>query len=250
MNAASELAAFDLLNELKPDLFIVISFGKLLKKNYLALPPLGAINVHASLLPKYRGASPMQSVILNGEDHSGVCVMRMVEALDSGPIQITEKIRLDERESILTLEPKLSTLAAQTLMKSLASIQAGTARWTEQESGQATYCGKIQKNDGKINWVAKNAVELDRQIRAYLAWPGSYTFYKTKRLLIKKCRPVNSARPSPRPGQISGITAEGISVGTLKGDLLLEELQLEGRNPLAASELLKGCPLKAGELLE
>jgi methionyl-tRNA formyltransferase len=239
---------FTQLQTLKADLFVVISFGKILKKSYLELPKFGALNVHASLLPKYRGASPMQSAILNGESETGVCVMRMVETLDAGAVSVTKKTTLHDRETILTLEPKLSVLASQALMESLAPIESSKARWVEQDASQATVCVKIKKENGKLDWNL-SARQLDRQVRAYLDWPGSYAFYKGKRLVVKKSRPETSP-PALKPGQIVSVLPEAIAVSTSDGCLFLEEIQLEGRSALKASEFLKGTPLKTGELLE
>lgn len=248
MGKADDPSCFSQLKALKADLFVAISFGKILKKPFLDLPKLGAVNVHASLLPKYRGASPMQTVILNGEAETGVCVMRMVEALDAGAVCVTKKLRLDDRETILTLEPKLSALAGEALAEALELMDQSRAVWIEQDLKRVTVCSKIRKEDGRIDWNL-SARALDRQVRAHLDWPGSYTFYRTKRLVVKKSRPLG-ATVSLKPGQISGVSDEGIAVATGDGCLLLEVLQLEGRSSLKASEFLKGTPLKAGEALE
>ena len=248
MNTAEDPACFSELQDLKPDLFVVISFGRILKKDLLELPTFGSVNVHGSVLPKYRGASPMQSAILGGETETGVSVMRMVEALDAGAVLLTKTTALAERETILTLEPRLSSLAAEALEESFPLLETKNALWKEQDPRKVTHCAKIKKEDGKIRW-GLSAQELDRQVRAYLSWPGSYAFHRGKRFVVKKCRPENSSGPL-KPGQIIGVSPRGIRVQMGDGCILLEELQLEGRNPLKASEFLKGYPLAAGELLE
>ncbi len=248
MASSKESECFAQLKEIKPDLFIVIAFGKILRKNYLELPVLGAINVHGSLLPKYRGASPMQSAVLGGDSETGVSVMRMVEELDAGEVCLTKKISLQDKETIVTLEPKLSALASHALMESLGPIEARKADWIAQDPNRATYCAKIKKEDGRLRWDL-SAQQLDRQVRAYLAWPGSYTLCKGKRLVVKVSRPEISTSPC-KHGQIQRVSPAGIAVATSDGCLVLEELQLEGRKTLRASEFLKGTPLKAGELLE
>lgn len=249
MLSSGDELCFAKLQSLRADIFVVISFGRLLSKRYLDLPVQGAVNVHASLLPRYRGASPMQSVILDGEAETGVSVMRMVEALDAGAVSVTKKIPLGDRETILTLEPRLSALASQALMESLRSVEDKKASWKDQDPGKATHCSKIKKEDGHLDWK-QNAERLDRQVRAYLVWPGSYSFYKGKRLVVKKSRPENASSGSFKPGQIIQASPEGITVAAAEGRLVLEELQMEGRTPLKVSEFLKGTPLKAGELLE
>ncbi len=248
MGSAEDPNCFAQLKALKADLFIVISFGRILKRSFLELPKLNAINIHASLLPKYRGASPMQAAILNGEPETGVCVMRLVEALDAGAVCVTKKIAIQARETILTLEPRLAALAAEALTEALPLLEKSRVTWAEQDPTQATVCSKIRKEDGKIDWNL-SADRIDRQVRAYLDWPGSYAFYHGKRLVIKKSRPVRST-VAVKPGQICGVSDEGITVGAGDGCLLLEALQLEGRSALKASEFLKGTPLKAGEALE
>jgi len=249
MGPSGDTRCFAQLQNFKADLFVVISFGRILNKQTLELPGQGAVNVHASMLPKYRGASPMQSAILNGEIETGVSVMKMVEALDAGAVSVTKKTVLESRETILTLEPRLSILASQALMESLGLIEDRKALWKDQDPDKTTYCSKIKKEDGHLDWD-QSAQRLDRQVRAYLVWPGSYSFYKGKRLVVKKGRPESSSAGSFKPGEIVRVSLEGIAVAASEGCLVLEELQLEGRTALKASEFLKGTPLKVGELLE
>ena len=246
----AESECFTKLKMLSADLFVVISFGKILKKEYLGLPKLGPLNVHASLLPKYRGASPMQQAILNGEPETGVSVMRMVEAMDAGDVLLSKKMNLDKNETIVTLEPKLQVLAAAALMESLSLIEAQTGKvsWQPQNSQEASYCAKIKKEDGRLIWT-HGASWLDREIRAFLSWPGSFAFFNEKRIVVKKAA-VREGHACSKPGKIAAISPEGILVETSQGLLLLEELQLEGRNSLKAAAFLNGFTLKTGDILE
>ena len=232
---------------LNADVFVVISFGRLLKKNLLEMPKLAPLNVHASLLPRWRGASPMQSALLAGDAESGVGVMRMVEALDAGDVLLEKRLRLDAGETILTLEPKLAALGASALMEALSLLEKGAPRWIPQKAESVTACAKIKKEDGRMNWV-EPAETLDRKVRAFLSWPGSFTFLNTKRIIVKRCR-VEPAPSGQTPGLVLEASPSGIRVAAGKGALVLEELQLEGRKAMAAGEFIKGFPLKSGDIL-
>ena len=242
----SEEACVGQLTELNADAFVVISFGRLLKKNLLEMPKVAALNVHASLLPRWRGASPMQSAILAGDAETGVGVMRMVEALDAGDVLLEKRVRMEPAESILTLEPKLAALGASALLSALDLLQKGKAPWNPQDSKNVTVCVKIKKEDGHVQW-SETAENLDRRVRAFLRWPGSHTFLGEKRLILKRCRV--EAGSGHRPGVVLEVGSSGIRVGAGKGVLVLEVLQLEGRNALPAGEFLKGFSLKAGDNL-
>ncbi len=234
------------LELLKPDVFVVISFGHLLKKRLLDIPKIAPLNVHASLLPRWRGASPMQSVILAGDKESGVGVMRMVEALDAGDVLLEKRLKLEAAETILTLEPKLAALGASALMEALDILEKGNARWVPQDAARATLCVKIKKEDGRMKWTDP-AEMLDRKARAFLAWPGSFAFFNEKRLIVKRCRVETG--PGGVPGTVLEAGAGGIRVATAKGTLVLEEIQQEGRKAMPAADFLKGFPLKAGDNL-
>ncbi len=231
---------------LKPDLFVVISFGRLLKKDLLGVPKTACVNVHASLLPRWRGASPMQSAILSGDQETGVSVMRMVEALDAGDVLLSKRLPLTSEETLPSLETKLSALGAEALLESLSLLGSGQALWTPQDAKSVTVCAKIKKEDGRLVW-SKSAQELDRQVRAFVAWPGSFAFFGPKRLVIKKVRP--EALSDGEPGRVLEAGAGGIAVACQKGRLVIEELQQEGRRSMAAGEFLKGFPLKPGDIL-
>ncbi len=230
-----------------PDVFVVISFGRLLKKRLLDIPKIAPLNVHASLLPRWRGASPMQSAILEGDAETGVGVMRMVEALDAGDVLLEKRLQLDARETILTIEPKLAALGASALLEALSLLEKGASHWIPQNKTAVTVCSKIKKDDGRLKW-ADPAEVLDRRVRAFLSWPGSFTFFNEKRIIVKRCR-VDRDRHGQTPGRVLEAGVSGVCVATGQGSLLLEELQLEGRKAMPAGEFLKGFPLKSGDIL-
>jgi methionyl-tRNA formyltransferase len=238
------------LKELNADVFVVISFGVILKKEVLALPRLIPVNVHASLLPKYRGASPMQAALLNGDSRTGVTVMRMIEKLDAGEIILKNSFSLDGREDIQSLEKRLADLAAASLIEALDLIEKGRPPLKPQDEKEVSYAPKIVKEDGRIRWN-ENAGGLGAKIRAYRGWPGSYFFFQGKRILVCAAEPL-LAYAAGVPGTVLKASAQdGLVVASgEKTALKLEELQLEGRKAMGWKEFLRGFPLKAGDLLE
>lgn len=238
------------LKKLDVDALVVISFGAILNKEMLSLSRLMPLNVHASLLPKYRGASPMQAAILNQDAETGVTVMRMVERLDAGDILLKKKTFLEDRETIESLEKKLSTLAAEAILEVLETLEKGCAVLTPQREAEASYTQKIAKQDGKINW-SENANKIDSRVRAYLGWPGTFFFFRGKRIALRKARSVPVDWTAAPGVVLEASDKHGILVAAgEKSALKLEELQLEGRRPLPWNEFLRGSPLKAGDILE
>ncbi len=238
------------LKELNADIFVVVSFGVLLKKEVLELPRLMPINVHASLLPKYRGASPMQAAILNEDGQTGITIMRMVERLDAGEILLKNKFLMDSKETIENLAKRLSILAAQSMLEALDALEKGAPVLTPQEEKEASYTQKITKEDGRINW-RESANKIDAKVRAYRGWPGTFFFLKGKRIILCKAQAA-PAYEATVPGTVLKVSGnDGILVSAGAKTLLkLEELQVEGRRDVGWKEFVRGFPLKAGELLE
>ncbi len=234
---------------LKPDLFVVTSFGVILTNKWLLIPRIAPINLHASILPYYRGASPMQMAILNGDKETGVSVMRMVAKCDAGDVMRISKLGIDPNETTPTLESKLSRLAADALIASLPALADNKVRWATQDEKLATHCSKIEKSQGRIDWK-KPAQQLDREIRAFRGWPGSYFFYQGKRIHVGDAILGEPIQPSA-PGKILDISAgAGLVVSCGQSTLKLKALQLEGRKMLPTSDFLRGFNLKAGDFLE
>ncbi len=237
-----------ILKDLNSDVFVVISFGVILDKEMLRLPRLAPLNVHASLLPKYRGASPMQAAILNQDLQTGVTVMRMAERLDAGDILLKKKIVLDLKETIGSLEKKLSTLAASALLEALDTLESGEAKWAAQTESETSYTKKIMKSDGKIDWN-ESANTIEAKVRAYLGWPGTFFFFHSKRILVSKVK-LGFASRVARAGTVLEVSEDnGILVATAeKTALWLEELQMEGKKLMGWKEFIRGFPLKSGDV--
>ncbi len=235
---------------LQPDLFIVTSFGVILRKEWLVLPKIAPVNLHASILPQYRGASPMQMAILNGDAETGVSVMRMVSKCDAGDVMKIKRIPINDTDTTPTLEAKLSRAAAEVLTEALPILADGKAVWQAQDEGLSTRCSKIEKSQGQIDWK-KSAAKLDREIRAFHGWPGSYFFYQGKRIHVGEAKPRISSSAPHSAGKILGVSPDGgLLVACGESSLELKALQLEGRKMLPTADFLRGFNLKAGDFLE
>ncbi len=238
------------LRSLDADLFIVISFGVLLPKKILDLPKVAALNLHSSLLPKYRGPAPIHWALLNGDDKTGVTVMRMAETLDTGDILLQEKMPIAPEDNEISLHERLATLGASTLLKSLDLLEKGSTPFKPQDEAQASYARKITKEDGLVRWEAP-AETIERQVRALAGWPGTYTFYQKKRIILHKVSVVLGQTTALRGGQILEASPRvGLLVAAGGGVLRIEELQLEGRRPMLATQMLQTDFFKVGDILE
>jgi len=237
--AAAELGAFD------PDLMVVVAYGLLLPRAILAAPRLGCINVHASLLPRWRGAAPIQRAILAGDDETGVTIMGMEAGLDTGPMYLTRKIPIAPRETGGTLHDKLAVLGAEALMAALPGVLYGSLTPVTQDDGLATYAKKLSKEEALIDWQ-RPAIEIDRMIRAFDPWPMAET-----RLGGATLRLWGSELPglttSAEPGRVVATSKAGIDVATGEGVLRLTRLQPPGKRAMSAAELLNARRLD-GEL--
>lgn len=226
------------LAEWQPDLITVAAFGQILPKSVLDLPAYGCLNVHASLLPRYRGAAPIPAVILNDEPVTGVTIMRMDEGLDTGPILAQAEIPLAPDDTTASLSEKLAVLGAQLLIETLPGWLGGQIQPQPQDEGQATYCHTLTKADGHLDWN-RSAAYLDRQVRACAPWPGAYTSWQGQRLKVLRARATPASGQEGRPGQVVEM-ASGFGVITGKGLLELLEVQLAGRRPATAGQFARG----------
>lgn len=241
--------ARDFLRALKADVFVVIAYGKLLSPDTLSLPRLAPLNVHASLLPRYRGAAPIHWALLNGDTETGVTIMRMSAKLDAGDVLLQKRTAITDADDITTLEERLSRLGADALIEGLAAIETGKAVFTPQDPGAADYARKITKEDGRLAW-AMPARALWRRVRALKRWPGCYFFYGQKRLIVREASVASTAPVAAAPGAVTAVSPAGIIVNTGDGALALTRLQLEGRKALEADEFLKGFPIPVGAVLD
>lgn len=236
---------------LKPDLIVVAAFGLLLPKPVLDLPPRGCVNVHASLLPKYRGAAPISAAILGGESETGVTLMQMDEGTDTGLILLQAGLPIRPDDTTGTLTTRLAALGAQMLSETLPRWLAGQITPQPQDHSRATLAPKLDKVDGRLDW-SRPAIELDRRVRAFSPWPGTFTKWNDKLLRILTVqvtgRPPEKAQGQGAPGLVVKDTKD-IGVVTGDGILRLVEVQLEGKRAMSASDFARGQPAFIGSVL-
>jgi len=232
------------LASLRPDLAVVVAYGLLLPQAVLAIPRAGCINVHASLLPRWRGASPIQAAILAGDTMSGVSIMQMEAGLDTGPVYAIRELDIKRADTAETLHDRLAALGAKLLGGVVDGILDGTATAVAQDNGAASYAGRIGKADALIDWGA-SAARIDRQIRAYRSWPVAETLLDGQRMRCWAALPVADARADvgAAPGRILSVGAAGIDVQTGDGVLRLTEIQLPGRQRMRAAQFAHGHPV-------
>jgi len=235
---------YENLRTLQPDLIIVVAYGQILPKSILDIPRHGAINVHASLLPKYRGASPIAWAILKGEKKTGVTTIKMDEGMDTGDILLQKEIILGERETFETLHDRLALLGEEVLMETLERMERGDLTPIPQDHSEATFAPPFKKEDGRIDWK-KEAGEIDRQIRALNPWPGTYTEWKGRLLKIFSGE-VRQRMSKGEAGRVVWVGADFIEVETGNGSLLIKEVQLEGKRRMSVKEFLSGHSIPVG----
>ena len=237
------------LKSLNPDLFVVISYGQILSGEVLAIPKVFALNSHASILPEYRGAAPINWAIINGEKTTGVTIIKMTEKMDAGPIILQEKAGIEDSDTAISLQRRLSEVVARLLEKALELIEGNDYSSTPQDENKVTFAPKLKKEDGLINWKMR-ATDIYNLIRGCVGWPGAFTYYKGKLLKIYKASVFDSSDyPAKRPGEISEVSKKGIIVACLKSNLLIRDLQIEGKKIMSAEEFIAGHRIKAGEML-
>jgi len=235
------------LRKYEADIFVVAAFGQILSKEILDMPKFGCINIHASLLPKYRGAAPIQWAVIDGEEKSGVTIMQMNEGLDTGDILLTKEVILDKKETGESLFDKLMEVGAEAVVEALPLIEAGRLQPVPQKDEESTYAKMLTKALGKIDF-SKSAVEIERLIRGLNSWPSAYTYYKGKQLKIWKAD-VLDANENKECGQITEVDKESIFVQTGEGILKIKEVQLEGKKRMNVHDFLLGNAVSAGENL-
>jgi len=238
------------LAELGLEAIVVFAYGQILKKNLLELPPLGCINVHASLLPRHRGAACIQAAILARDVATGVSIMKMDAGLDTGPVLRTRRTPVFDRDTAETLHDRLAALAPGLLVETLRDFGKGLIQPQVQDSTLATYAPKLTKDSGKIDW-SLSAVELDCFIRAMKPWPSAFTFVNDEgnRKTLKIFDAIPALRADGTPGEILSVGENGIVIAAGKQGLLIREVQLEGRKKMSTQEFLRGFPLGMGNVL-
>ena len=235
------------MKTLNPDVMVVVAFGQILPKAILDIPKYGCINVHASLLPKYRGAAPIQWAVIRGEKVSGVTTMQMDVGLDTGDMLLKKEVLLDEEETGGSLHDKLSTLGGDLLIETLKKIEAGDIHPEKQDDSQAgEYARMLDKNLGRIDF-SMPAVEIERLIRGLNPWPSAFTSYNGKTMKLWKAKADNCGQGVP--GQVIHVDKNSFTVQTGQGTLQILELQMEGKKRMDAGAFLRGCPLETGTML-
>lgn len=232
------------LKEYPADLFVVAAFGQLLTEEILTMPKFGCINIHASLLPAYRGAAPIQWAVINGEEKSGVTIMQMAKGLDTGDMLLKKEIVLDAKETGESLHDKLMEVGAELVVEALPLIEAGEIIPEKQDDALSTYAAKLTKEMGRIDFT-QDAVSIERLIRGLNSWPSAYTNIQGKTLKIWEADVVAADRVG-EPGEVIAIDKTSFTVATGEGALQIKTLQLEGKKKMAVKDFLLGYEMKTG----
>jgi methionyl-tRNA formyltransferase len=233
------------LRELAPDVMLVASYGEILKQDLLDLPRHGCLNVHASLLPRHRGASPIQAAILAGDEETGVSVQRMALALDEGDVLVEERTRIGEHENAGELLARLAELGGRAAVRALDMIEEGRAVFTPQDASRATYAKKIRKEDGRIDWSA-SARSIERLVRAFTPWPGARTSMDTNaELVVLDVRAHDVSSHAPPPGTVLE-AQRTLLVACGSGAIEIRRLKPAGKGAMNATDWLRGARLEVG----
>jgi methionyl-tRNA formyltransferase len=232
------------MKSLQPELFVVVAYGQVLPKSLLKIPKHGAVNVHASLLPKYRGAAPIPWAILKGERLTGVTTMMMDEGMDTGDILLQIEIPIGEEETSETLHDRLALLGAQLLLETVRGMKVGNLHPIPQDHSKATYAPPLKKEDGRIDW-SKEAKEIYRQVRAFNPWPGAFTEWSGQLLKIYRGE-VRGKNSIGKAGIVAWVGLDFIEVETSKDFFLIKEVQLEGKRRMGVREFISGHPITVG----
>ncbi len=236
------------LNQNQPDAVIVVAFGQILSAAFLEIPKQFCINLHSSLLPKYRGAAPIHRSILNGDTRTGVTTIMMDKGMDTGDILLAQETPVHKTDDAQTLHDTLSEMGGTLVLETLKRLEENTLLPTPQDHGRATYAPKLKKEEGLVKWE-QPATSLWNQVRGLTPWPGAYTLLNKKRLRILKAQ-VTGGAPDDSPGQVARVTGVGIEVGTGQDRLVITELQPEGKKSMSAKSFLAGYKIERGILFD
>jgi methionyl-tRNA formyltransferase len=237
------------LAAMKPDLFAVVAFGAILKPALLAVPRLGSMNLHGSLLPDYRGASPVQRALWDGCAGTGVTTLWMDEGIDTGDCVLQRWMGIEPRDHAGTLAARLAELGGPLLADSLLLAHAGRAPRRPQDRARGSYARKLSKSDGVLNWSLDAITVWNRQ-RAVTPWPGAATTMRGRRVAILECRPQHRLEVSSPPGSVLVVLPEGIVIACGPGALLVTRVKPEGRSEMSAAEWARGARIETGDMME
>jgi len=243
-----DLEVVDEIVRLSPDYIVVAAYGKILPVDILDASKKETLNVHASLLPEYRGAAPINYALLKGKDKTGISIIRLIKEMDAGPVFLTKEINIDKDDDAITLTDKLARLGAETIVEALKKIHAQELKPTEQDADKATFSPKLTRELSPIDWK-RSALEITNQIRALLPWPVACTTIDGKVLKIYTAS-VLEQKSQASPGTLTHIAASGWTVATGSTDMLIKEVQLEGKKRMNAFDLANGLRLQPGKVLD
>ena len=231
------------LEALAPDLIVVVAYGQILPKSVLDIPTHGCINVHASLLPSYRGAAPINKAIIDGATETGITTMYMDVGLDTGDMLVKMTLPIGAEETAGELHDRLAVLGRETMEETLRQLCAGTLQREVQDDTRSTYAPMLKKEDGRIDW-SRSALDVHNLVRGLDPWPGAYTSLDGELLKLARTTPQDNG--DAPPGTVIAADRDGVRIACGNGSLLVRELQLAGRKRLAAADFLRGCPLQPG----
>jgi methionyl-tRNA formyltransferase len=235
------------LTSWNPDIIVVVAFGRILPRAILDLAPQGCLNVHYSLLPKYRGAAPAAWTIIQGENRGGVTTMRLVEKMDAGPLYLQEEVTLAPDETTASLQAKLTPIGARLLLETIRRLKEGSLQAQQQDETAASFAPMIKKEDGLIDWT-QPALLVERRVRGFNPWPSAYTYLRGKLLKVHRARIVATS-DAGSPAVVVRADANGFWVATGAGVLALEEVQLENKKRLSGAEFIRGARIAQGDRL-
>ena len=236
------------LRSLQAELIVVAAFGQILPQSVLDLPKYGAVNIHASILPRHRGAAPIQWAILQGDSETGVTLMKMDEGLDTGDLIAVSRTTIQATDNSQTLHDRLAELGASLLISTLPDYVGGSITAKPQDNSLSTYARKIVKDDGRIDWSLPS-IEIHRRIRAFTPWPGAFTFLPVEQRRLLKIHKASIAESEGNAGEILSVIGNNLLVACGQKSLAFKELQREGSQTMGVDNFLHGCPLKPGMML-
>ncbi len=246
---ASEPEFVDNIRRIGPDVIVVAAFGQILPKAVLDIPKYGCINIHGSLLPKYRGAAPVQRAVINGDRTTGLTTMLMNEGLDTGDILETREIAVDDKETSGSLFDKLGAISGELICSTLEGISKGTLKPVKQDDSESSYAARLDKEDGNIDW-SRDAVSIERLVRGLDPWPSAYTYLDGRTLKIWEADALPEKEMTGyAPGTLK-VTDNGLEAATGSGTLVIKELQLEGKKRMDTASFLRGYHIGDGTVLK
>jgi methionyl-tRNA formyltransferase len=235
------------IKEMKPDLMVVISYGRLIPREIFEIPPYGTVNIHASILPQYRGASPIQQSLLNGDEKTGITIQKINEKMDEGNLLVVRELRIEKQDTYPELRRKLAILAEEVLKDFIRDTERGDMPEEKPQLGIPSYCTKIKKENGRVRWESESGEQIYNKWRAFYPWPGIYGFYKGKMVKLKEIQPESISGP---PGTVIQADKNGFIVAAKQGGIRIEKLQPANKKEMSYQDFLNGYQIKAGDTLE